>query len=108
MENLRQMTNIIPSGIKQFANFLNLLDAQGKLSITNVAVIVCLLKLAFAPAASITEAGTLLVALANYAHKRIINNAAPEPEQPDQELQKKLDEMQSTVSNLALKAGLKL
>lgn len=107
VENLRQMTNIIPSGIKQFANFLNLLDAQGKLSITNVAVIVCLLKLAFAPAASITEAGTLLVALANYAHKRY-TNAAPEPEQPDQELQKKLDEMQSTVSNLALKAGLKL
>lgn len=101
------MTNIILSGIKQLANFLNLLDAQGKLSITNVAVIVCLLKLAFAPAASITEAGTLLVALANYAHKRH-TNATPEPEQPDQELQKQLDEMQSTVSNLALKAGLKL
>lgn len=101
------MTNIILSGIKQLANFLNLLDAQGKLSITNVAVIVCLLKLAFAPAASITEAGTLLVALANYAHKRY-TNATPEPEQPDQELQKQLDEMQSTVSNLALKAGLKL
>ena len=107
MENLRQMTNIILSGSKQLANFLNLLDAQGKLSITNVAVIVCLLKLAFAPAASITEAGTLLVALANYAHKRY-TNVAPEPVEADQELQKKLDEMQSTVSNLALKAGLKL
>ena len=108
MENLKQMSSTILAGSKQLANFLNLLDAQGKLSITNVAVIVCLLKLALAPAASITEAGTLLVALANYAHKRIINNATPEPEQPDQELQKQMDEMQSTVSNLALKAGLKL
>lgn len=107
MENLRQMSNIILSGSKQIADFLNLLDAQGKLSITNVAVIVCLLKLAFAPAASITEAGTLLVALANYAHKRIVNNTPAAPE-ADPELQKQLDEMQSTVSNLALKAGLKL
>jgi len=107
VENLRQMSNIILTGIKQLANFLNLLDAQGKLSITNVAVIVCLLKLAFAPAASITEAGTLLVALANYAHKRIVNNTPAAPE-ADPELQKQLDEMQSTVSNLALKAGLKL
>ena len=107
MENLRQMSNIILSGSKQIADFLNLLDAQGKLSITNVAVIVCLLKLAFAPAASITEAGTLLVALANYAHKRIVNNTPAAPE-ADPELQRQLDEMQSTVSNLALKAGLKL
>lgn len=107
MENLRQMSNIILTGSKQLANFLNLLDAQGKLSITNVAVIVCLLKLALAPAASITEAGTLLVALANYAHKRIINNTPAAPE-ADPELQKQLDEMQSIVSNLALKAGLKL
>ncbi len=107
MENLRQMSNIILLGSKQIADFLNLLDAQGKLSITNVAVIVCLLKLAFAPAASITEAGTLLVALANYAHKRIVNNTPAAPE-ADPELQKQLDEMQSTVSNLALKAGLKL
>lgn len=96
MENLRKV-----------ANFLNLLDAQGKLSITNVAVIVCLLKLALAPAASITEAGTLLAALANYAHKRY-TNAVPDEPQADQELQKQLNEMQSTVSNLALKAGLKL
>lgn len=107
MENLRQMSNTILTGSKQLANFLNLLDAQGKLSITNVAVIVCLLKLAFAPAASITEAGTLLVALANYAHKRY-TNATPEPTEVDPELQKQLNEMQSTVSNLALKAGLKL
>lgn len=107
VENLRQMSNTILATSKQLANFMSLLDAQGKLSITNVAVIVCLLKLAFAPAASITEAGTLLVALANYAHKRY-TNAIPEPAEADPELQKQLNEMQSTVSNLALKAGLKL
>lgn len=108
VENLRQMSNIILSGSRQIADFLNLLDAQGKLSITNVAVIVCLLKLAFAPAASITEAGTLLVALANYAHKRYTNATPEAPDKGAEELQKQLDEMQSTVSNLALKAGLKL
>lgn len=56
--------------MNKLLTFLNLLDAQGNLSITNVAVLVTLIKLAISPSASITEAGTLLVALANYAHKR--------------------------------------
>lgn len=92
--------------ITRAMNFLNLLDAQSKLSITNLAVIICLLKLVFSPSASITEAGTLLVALANYAHKRSVVNAQP-AEVTDDGFEKRMIEVESVVSNLALKNGLK-
>lgn len=92
--------------LAKVVQFLNLLDASGKLSITNLAVLICLVKLAVSPSASITEAGALLVALGNYAHKRATNAA---PEQPDTSaIESKVEEIQATVSNLALKAGLKL
>lgn len=51
--------------------FLNLLDAAGNLSITNIAVIIVLAKLIMTPAVSITEVGMLLITLSNYAMKRI-------------------------------------
>lgn len=53
--------------------FLNLLDVQGNLSITNIAVIVCVTKIALAPQFSIAECGALMVSLLNYAHKRHTN-----------------------------------
>lgn len=92
--------------LEKIVNFLNLTDAAGKLSITNLAVLICLVKLAISPSASITEAGALLVALGNYAHKRAIN-AIPEPTDTSA-IDSKVEEIQATVSNLALKAGLKL
>lgn len=55
---------------KRVLNFLSLLDRDGNLSISNVAVIVCVTKIAAAPKFSIEEVGALLVALLNYAHKR--------------------------------------
>lgn len=54
--------------------FLNLLDSDGNLSITNVAVIVCVTKLAIAPEFSIAEVGALLCSLLNYSHKRYVNS----------------------------------
>lgn len=56
--------------------FLNLTDDSGSLSITNVAVIVCVVKIAIAPQFSITEVGALMVSLLNYMHKRSVNNSA--------------------------------
>ena len=92
--------------LEKVVNFLNLTDAAGKLSITNLAVLICLVKLAISPSASITEAGALLAALVNYGHKRAIN-ATPEPADTSA-IDSKVEEIQATVSNLALKAGLKL
>lgn len=57
--------------------FFNLLDSQDNLSVTNIAVIVCVTKIAIAPQFSITEVGALMVTLLNYAHKRYINDNTP-------------------------------
>lgn len=87
-------------------SFFNLLDAESKISITNVAVYVCLLKLIISPSASITEAGTLMLALANYGHKRALSSKKtnnPEIEQ----LTARMDEMTATVSGLSLQSGIK-
>ena len=101
--------------MKRVLNFLNLLDSEGKLSITNIAVIIILIKLALSPSASITEAGTLLLVLANYALKRKAINDNKQPiEEPEDtitpqivETTKRLEELQSQVSGLALSAGFK-
>ena len=100
--------------MKSFLNFFSILDNEGNLSISNLAVIVVLVKLAIAPTASLTEAGALLVTLANYAHKRIVNQQAtntPEEVNPLKpqvdEMQTKLEEMSSQVSALSIQSGIK-
>lgn len=50
--------------------FLNVVDRKGNLSITNVAVIIVVTKIALAQSVGITEAGALLITLLNYGHKR--------------------------------------
>lgn len=51
--------------------FLNLLEYKSnKLSITNIAVWVCVFKIALAPQVALPEIGALMLALLNYAHKR--------------------------------------
>lgn len=60
--------------MKQVLTFLNLLDNGGNLSITNVAVLICLYKIAASAQFSGTEVGALIATLMNYAHKRLINS----------------------------------
>src|SRR5688572_26794815 len=50
--------------------FLRLVDENGNLSLTNIAVIVSLVKLAMTPTVSMTDTGALLVSVLNYAYKR--------------------------------------
>lgn len=62
-------------------NFLNLKEARSnKLSLTNIAVAVCIVKVAMAPQASIVDLGALLLSLMNYMHKRNENNKAQKVE----------------------------
>ena len=56
--------------LTKILQFLRVVDENKQLSITNIALIIILIKLAIAPALSITEAGTLLITLGNYGHKR--------------------------------------
>jgi hypothetical protein len=94
--------------------FLNIIDAQGALSVTNMAVFIALYKLATAPTTNVTEAGTLLVALANYGYKKHLNAKASESEaSADDSLTKMINEakadieqVKSTTSALALSIGL--
>jgi hypothetical protein len=60
--------------MKRVLSFLNLIDSEGNLSITNAAVIICVTKMAIMPTFSMTEVTALLVAMLNYAHKRATNN----------------------------------
>lgn len=64
--------------MKRLLTFLNLLDNSGNLSITNVAVIICLVKIAMASQFSGTEVGALIATLLNYSHKRFVNAGAAE------------------------------
>lgn len=61
---------------KQVLEFLNLLDHKEHLSISNTAVMICVIKIAFAAQVSLVDAGALLIALLNYSHKRLESNKA--------------------------------
>lgn len=61
--------------MKRVLSFLNLLDTSGNLSITNIAVIVGITKMAFASQFSSVDAVALVGTLLNYAHKRTVNDA---------------------------------
>lgn len=64
--------------LKRIMLFLNLLDTTGNLSITNIAVIVCIVKMAMSSQFSGMDVGALMVTLLNYAHKRSIISGAPD------------------------------
>ena len=100
--------------LNNILNFLNLLDSNGRLSITNIAVLIVLTKIAIAPTASLTEMGALFVTLINYHMKRkTIADAQVTPEIEDaitpqiEQMKSKLDDALSQVSSLSLKAGIK-
>lgn len=61
--------------MRKLLKFLNLIDFEGNLSITNIAVIVGITKMAFASQFSSVDAVALVGTLLNYAHKRTVNDA---------------------------------
>jgi len=62
--------------MSRLLKFLNLLDSEGNLSITNVAVIVGIAKMAIMTQMSSVDAVALVGTLLNYAHKRVVNSGA--------------------------------
>ncbi len=63
--------------MKKILEFLRIIDPHdGLISLTNVALLVVLGKLVIAPAVGITEIGGLLIALASYQGKKMINKGA--------------------------------
>jgi len=56
--------------MKKILKFLNVVDREGNLSITNIAVIVLLTKIAIAPDMDWPTVGALLASMMNYMNKR--------------------------------------
>ncbi len=56
--------------------FMNLLDRGNMLSITNIAVVVCVFKVATSLNPSLAEVGALMLSLLNYGHKRFEGNVS--------------------------------
>lgn len=93
--------------VKPWLEFLSLVDKEGKLSISNLAVIVVLAKLIFSPSESITEAGTLFTVIGNYAYKRYVNSQPDQTLTVSDEVKSQLDEVKSQVNALSLSQGMK-
>jgi len=62
--------------VRRALTFLNLLDNAGNLSLTNIAVIVGLAKMAFSHQMTSCDSVALVGTLLNYAHKRFTNDNA--------------------------------
>lgn len=56
-----------------FLVFTRFINGDGNLSITNIAVIIVLYKLACTPSTSITDCGALFLSLSHYGWKKYIN-----------------------------------
>lgn len=101
--------------MKAVADFLNLLDNSGKLSITNLAVYVVLAKLIYVVNPGLAETGALVATLLSYAHKRHTNAASSESDidvesqiaDATKSLTEQVTELSSQVSSLAVKVNLK-
>jgi hypothetical protein len=94
----------------KFLSFLNLLDQEGKLSITNTAMYVIIGKVVSSPF-EWSSAITLFIVCANYMHKRVAVNAPPVDTSKVDELiastTTSIEDLKSTVTGLALKVGMK-
>lgn len=77
--------------LSQVGKFFRVIDGYGRLSLTNIAVIVVLYKLGTSPSTNITEVGTLFIAMATYAFKK--------REEPASSRQEKFGEVAERASN---------
>lgn len=106
--------------LNKLLDFLNLLDYSGRLSPTNVALCIVTIRLAMAPQPSLIDLGALLIGLANYAHKRVVNQeaAANNAVQADEsqvseltaqvgDLTSKVGDITSKINAITLKAGIR-
>lgn len=96
------------SKFSKILKFLNLTDFRGNLSITNIAVIIMVTKLAFLQSFSLTEVSAFLIAMLSYSHKRYESaRAENKVNRTSTELFKKVEELQNKVSAIDLKTGLR-
>lgn len=104
-------------------DFFNLLDHKKNLSISNIAVIILLVKIAMSPTIDWAVVSALLLSLLNYSHKRTVNSKVKEEaptvdlsplvealEETKQEVRKVADmatEAKEKAGNVALAMGIR-
>lgn len=64
--------------LRSLFSFLNLLDSSGNMSFTNVAMAVCIAKLAMSSQLSSMDVAALLAVILNYSHKRSVMSVKDE------------------------------
>lgn len=96
------------SDLYKYLVFFRVIDEHdSKLSLTNIAVIICLFKIIYAPTLSLTEVGAFMLAMLNYAYKKHVNSGVDADADTDLEkVENQITEIKSQVSAIALKAGL--
>ncbi len=62
--------------MRRLLTFLNLLDSENNLSITNLAIYLLVGKMMFSPALDWPSVTAMIVTFANYMHKRQVTDAA--------------------------------
>lgn len=67
------MLNKIKQLVIDFLVFTRFINGDGNLSITNIAVIIVLYKLATTPSTNITDCGALFLSLTHYGFKKYLN-----------------------------------
>jgi len=94
-------------------NFFRITDDDGLLSLTHLALYVCIVKLAIVSPASLADIGALFIAICNYGYKKWLGaqepvnvNYAPEFQQQVEQLEQKIKEVQGKVNGVSLNQAL--
>ena len=85
----------------EVVNFLRLIDENGLLSLTNVSVIVILVKICILKELDLSSASLLLTAIGSYHFKRYLATKKPKDLPQDQ-----LDDLKSQLNSIKLKMGI--
>jgi len=85
--------------------FFRLLDDSNVISLTNIALMIVIGKLAVTPSLSIPEIGALLLGLLNYSYKRYIRYKEPKPEVIASKQKSEIKELRDVTDSLKDKIG---
>ena len=81
--------------------FFRLLDEAGQLSITNIAVILVLIKLGLTKTVDLGSAATLLTVISSYHFKRYLGGLVQDPAPKDE-----VNDLRSQLNQIKLKLGI--
>ena len=95
--------------MEKILEFLNLLDRNNKLSISNIAVYAILIKLLLSPELGSFDAAAFLTVIANYSAKRYTNYKSTEKisSEASKTIDKKLSELDEKINSLSVRIEMK-